>query len=308
MIAADGIEECRKACGGHGYLACSGLPELFTSYLQSPTVEGDNHMLPQQVVRVLLKLVHAVQSNNTAAVGQYQKCNSYALVPSLRAVLSSEGGHPTSEQCLAVTVDDLCKLPTLLLALRHRAARLLVVIAKQLHTDTTQNGCSMPEAWNNALVAMAKASKAYSLFLLLQDFMNGILEEQHNSTIGTAEGKVMSDLAKLFALYWIEKDFGDFLVDGYMRPEHGTWIEANVLQYLAAVRKNAVALVDARDFSDFRLKSALGRHDGNVYGHIMEAAQKDPLNAVEPGPAYEAALKHLIKDGVGAYSGTASRL
>ena len=63
MIAADGIEECRKACGGHGYLSCSGLPELFTTYLQSPTVEGDNHMLPQQVIRVLLKLVQAVKTD-----------------------------------------------------------------------------------------------------------------------------------------------------------------------------------------------------------------------------------------------------
>jgi acyl-CoA oxidase len=38
-VAADGIEECRKACGGHGFLSSSGLPELMCSYLQSPTVE-----------------------------------------------------------------------------------------------------------------------------------------------------------------------------------------------------------------------------------------------------------------------------
>ena len=50
MTAADGIEECRKACGGHGYLQSSGLPELSATYLMNPTVEGDNHMLPQQVM------------------------------------------------------------------------------------------------------------------------------------------------------------------------------------------------------------------------------------------------------------------
>ena len=80
------------------------------------------------------------------------------------------------------------------------------------------------------------------------------------------------------------------------------------MEHLAIVRKNAVALVDARDFSDFRLKSALGRYDGNVYPHIMAAAKKDPLNAIDPGPAYEPHLKRLIKDGVGVYCGTASRL
>lgn len=38
MIAADGIEDCRKCCGGHGYLACSGLPELSGNFLQQVSV------------------------------------------------------------------------------------------------------------------------------------------------------------------------------------------------------------------------------------------------------------------------------
>jgi acyl-CoA oxidase len=74
------------------------------------------------------------------------------------------------------------------------------------------------------------------------------------------------------------------------------------------VRPNAVALVDANDFSDFRLKSALGRYDGNVYPAILEASKRDPLNATEPGPGYHEHLKRLIVDGVGVYTGTSSRL
>ena len=48
-VTAAGIEDCRKACGGHGFLQSSGLPEFLGSYLQSCTVEGENHMLTQQV-------------------------------------------------------------------------------------------------------------------------------------------------------------------------------------------------------------------------------------------------------------------
>ncbi|KAI3780545.1 hypothetical protein L2E82_10529 [Cichorium intybus] len=33
----DGIEECRKLCGGHGYLVSSGLPELFVVYIPACT-------------------------------------------------------------------------------------------------------------------------------------------------------------------------------------------------------------------------------------------------------------------------------
>eukprot|EP00536_Pseudo-nitzschia_multiseries_P014640 jgi/Psemu1/246220/estExt_Genewise1.C_7430028 len=313
MITADGIEECRKACGGHGFLACSGLPELFTTYLQSPTVEGDNHMLPQQVIRVLLKLVHAVQSNK--GVERYEGCNSFALVPSLRSILqqrhkqNKQSATTTTtppERCPAVDARDLGRFPVLLGAFRHRAARLLLVVAEQLNEDMTVRGKSPQIAWNHALVAMAKASKAYSLFLLLKNTLEGITDELRTGVIGRAEADVLEDLARLFALYWMEKDLGDFLEDGYLRPEQAGWVPAAVLEQLAIIRTNAVALVDAPDFSDFRMKSALGRYDGNVYPHILKAAEKDPLNAVDPGPAYDPELKRLIVGGAGVFQKAAS--
>jgi acyl-CoA oxidase len=299
-VAGDGIEECRKACGGHGFLECSGLPELMKTYLQNPTVEGDNHMLPQQVIKVLLKLVQAVQTGE--GLDQYKPCASNALIPSLKVII--RGG---SEKCNAKSAEDMCDLPTLLLAFRHRAARLLADVAQKINSDVME-GKTMELAWNDALIAMARASRAYSLFLLIQNFMEGILEEQQSAAVGPAEVKVLGDLAKLFALYWMENDLGEFFEDGYLTSKQANWVRLNVSEYLDIIRPNAVALVDARDYSDFRLKSALGRYDGNVYPHIMKAAMKDPLNAVDPGPAYDPELKRLIAGGAGVWTGTASRL
>lgn len=257
-------------------------------------------MLPQQVIKVLLKLVQAVQSNE--GLDAYQLCDSYGLVPSLQAII--RGGQ---EQCGAVDQTSLCDLPTLLLAFRHRAARLLLVVAQQINNDV-MGGKSMQKAWNDALIAMAKASRAYSIFLLLQDFCQGIHEEEQRQNLGPNEVEVMLDLAKLFAMYWMEKDLGEFLEDGYLSSKQAKWVAPNVLQCLDKIRPNAVALVDARDISDFRLKSTLGRYDGDVYPHIMKAAEKDPLNTMDPGPGYDPALKRLIAGGAGVYSGTASRL
>lgn len=48
-IASDGIETCRRTCGGHGYSALSGLPTLFASYVQNVTWEGDNNVMLLQV-------------------------------------------------------------------------------------------------------------------------------------------------------------------------------------------------------------------------------------------------------------------
>ena len=48
-VMQDGIEECRKLCGGHGFLCASGLPELYAAYVPACTYEGDNTILLLQV-------------------------------------------------------------------------------------------------------------------------------------------------------------------------------------------------------------------------------------------------------------------
>jgi acyl-CoA oxidase len=69
MLAADGIETCRRAMGGHGFGGGSGLIQLNNDYLSKPTVEGDNWMITQQVAAYLIKkMTTAVESSSSAAV------------------------------------------------------------------------------------------------------------------------------------------------------------------------------------------------------------------------------------------------
>lgn len=63
MLAADGVETCRRAMGGHGFGGGSGLIQLNNDYLSKPTVEGDNWMITQQVAAYLIKkMTSAVNS------------------------------------------------------------------------------------------------------------------------------------------------------------------------------------------------------------------------------------------------------
>ncbi|CEG36507.1 peroxisomal acyl-coenzyme a [Plasmopara halstedii] len=80
-MASNGIETCRRACGGHGYLLSSGLPVLLGDVVQMVTAEGENFVLCQQTARALLK-IH----------GQYQ----------------SGGQLPTAMQFIA-QIDTLCR-------------------------------------------------------------------------------------------------------------------------------------------------------------------------------------------------------
>ena len=49
--AGEGLEVCRRACGGHGYSSYSGIGPWYADYLPTLTWEGDNYMLTQQVAR-----------------------------------------------------------------------------------------------------------------------------------------------------------------------------------------------------------------------------------------------------------------
>jgi acyl-CoA oxidase len=51
---------------------------------------------------------------------------------------------------------------------------------------------------------------------------------------------------------------------------------------LSELRPEAVGLVEAFDWTDFALKSALGRSDGDVYNALLESAKREPLNAKDP--------------------------
>jgi acyl-CoA oxidase len=306
-VASDGIEDCRKACGGHGFLQSSGFPEMITSYLQNPTVEGDNQMLPMQVVKILLKLVKDAKVGKTK---DWEHTDArYLLEPVLEQLKQNQEGN---KKCSAQCKKEMTNVHILRAAYQHRAARLLVNVAQQMEQDI-KNGRSWDDAWNGALIQMGRVSRAHSLYLLFDNFVSGIQNEQedknqNSNIIGPNEANVLMDLALLFGLYWMEKDMGDFLEDGYMNAHQVSWIRSCIMDVLEKIRPNAVALVDANDFSDFKLKSALGRYDGNVYPAIVEASKKDPLNATEPGPGYEKHLKRLIVNGVGVYSGTVSRL
>merc|ERR1711862_591911 len=113
------------------------------------------------------------------------------------------------------------------------------------------------------------------------------------------------------ALYWMDQFLEDFLQIQCLSPSNTPHMRGALLEVLTELRPSAVGLCDARDFSDFRLKSALGRYDGDVYPAIMESSRRDPLNAESGeggvGPGYKESLHKLIAGGVGEYGGGKKR-
>ncbi|KAK0542516.1 hypothetical protein OC846_006714 [Tilletia horrida] len=62
IASAEAIEECRRACGGHGFSLAAGLPTFYANYLPTVTWEGDSYMLTQQTARYLFKTMRAIKA------------------------------------------------------------------------------------------------------------------------------------------------------------------------------------------------------------------------------------------------------
>lgn len=67
---------------------------------------------------------------------------------------------------------------------------------------------------------------------------------------------------------------------------------------MAAIRPNAVGIVDGFDLSDDILRSTLGAYDGNVYERLYEEAQKSPMNQDQENKTFHKYLKPFLKSNM----------
>ncbi|NXP70043.1 ACOX2 oxidase, partial [Ramphastos sulfuratus] len=264
------VEICLRACGGHGYSLLSGLPSLYTKILASCIYEGENTILLLQTARFLIKCFMA------ASAGQ-------PVPPSVTYLAAVKPRRCPAKEKLDFLSPDIYTE-----AYQHMAARLVSSTAAKLQ-DLIQSGVKKHDAWNQCTVQMAQAAKAHCHYIAVKNFAETVEKLQTQAGIQ----KIMKHLCDLFALHGIFSNAGAFLHDGYLSGAQMDMVTASYLDLLPIIRKDAVPLVDAFDFTDKSLNSALGSYDGHVYQRLYEWAQKSPTNK-QMSPAYEKYLKPLL--------------
>uniref|UniRef100_A0A8B9SGT2 Acyl-coenzyme A oxidase n=1 Tax=Anas platyrhynchos TaxID=8839 RepID=A0A8B9SGT2_ANAPL len=265
-----GVEICLRACGGHGYSLLSGLPSLYTKIVASCIYEGENTILLLQTARFLVKCFAA------ASAGQ----------PVPQSVTYLAAVKPG--KCPAKNKLDFLNPDIYVEAYQHTAIRLLSSTAAKLQ-DLIQSGVKKHEAWNQCTVQLVQAAKAHCHYITVKNFVETVEKLENKAGIQ----KIMKHLCDLFALHGIFSNAGLFLHDGYISGAQMDMITASYLDLLGVIRKDAVPLVDAFDFTDKSLNSALGSYDGNIYQRLYEWAQKSPTNQ-QISPAYEKYLRPLL--------------
>ncbi|KAI4745819.1 acyl-CoA oxidase [Aureobasidium sp. EXF-12298] len=259
--AVDGLEVCRRACGGHGYSNFSGIGPWYADYLPTATWEGDNYMLTQQVARYLLK------SARTVLKGNEPTNDTTAILANFLA---------KSETGAAFNIMD--KDEDLVAAFAWRSAFLTFEALK--HRDENK------KAWNDLLVDFYRLSRAHSQYMVVKNFYEALNSSSINSELDPPTIDLMHKLFRLYALHTLESEASEFYTSAAVTVRQIQLARTNaVMKLLAEIRPHAVRLVDAWDFPDWQLDSSLGRYDGKVYEDMFyRASELNPLNAITVDP------------------------
>ncbi|TKA58712.1 hypothetical protein B0A55_11999 [Friedmanniomyces simplex] len=263
-LAANSIETCRRAMGGHGFGGGSGYIQLNNDYLSKPTVEGDNWMITQQTASYLIKRMAAAVAGKGKPLDEVDEA--------CRTWLKNE--HEKNISPLDILRDDW----KIVQAFQRRSRHLTY----QAYVEREVK----KRSWNSLLLQLRKVSHAESQSILVTNFYNA-LHSQQSQMSPTLQGH-LTTLFRLFAFYTMDAEARDFLKANAVSDADLDELPTRIQQLMADIRPHAVRLVDSWKIPDFLLDSALGRYDGKVYEDLFNRAHRlNPLNEVTFNPHYK---------------------
>lgn len=253
-FAQQGIQECREACGGHGYLTAAGFGQLRNDNDANCTYEGDNNVLVQQTSNWLL----GVWRRNENIAAKYPMGTIGYLDDAKKLLNMRWSSSPILENSKDEEIINVC-----LNAYRWLVCWLCERTANELNTLKAAKIDTFT-ARNQTQVYLARTlSLAYVTQVVVLWFKESIDEAERELR------PVMYRLCALFALTQLEK-YIPYLVQGGLISE-GSFVSASHMHIKRICREllpDAVALVDSMAPPDFILQSALGNADGQVYQHL----------------------------------------
>lgn len=267
MLAADGIETCRRAMGGHGFGGGSGMIPLNNDYLSKPTVEGDNWMITQQTASYLIKRM-------TQVISKPNQITREPVDAQLRSYMQSRNRSSN--------LDILSSDEALVQAFQHRLSHLT-------HQTYIQR-VEQKKPWTELMISLHNLSRAHSQQLLVSNFHAAVSNPapSNDTSSPPLTGptiQVLQTLFRLFALTTLDACASEFLLAGALTTAQLSQVQPRIQALLASVRPHAVRLVDAWSIPDYLLESSLGRYDGDVYNDLFRKAHREnPLNLLTFNP------------------------
>lgn len=261
------IDQCRQACGGHGYSAYSGFGKAYNDFAVQCTWEGDNNILGMSIGKQLLKKYTSVREGEVAS-GILEFLNSYKETLGDKAILT--------------TKEDLQSPSKMIYAIQVALVR---ACAKAHEVMESKGGDS-----DYIGADLVNLSKLLAHFFLLTAFFDKI-----KSTKDDKLGPVLYLLAQLYGSAIILEGFsGTFLtfqaatteVMAYNSTEH-------VGELCAQIRPHVIPLTDSFMLSDMMINAPIGYYDGDIYKNYFRTVNENNPARNSKAP-YSAAIEAML--------------
>lgn len=278
-LAANSIETCRRAMGGHGFMYSSGFVQLNNDYLSKPTVEGDNWMITQQTARFLIKRMEAAVARKGPAKDSIeQDCRDWLDVFHNN---NNNAHHQQEPQPHPPPPCEIFLNDSQIVQAFRRRSRHLTYNAYISHKQHKR-------PWNSLLLQLRKISIAESESILISNFHKALIQNKKSPSLSPLLQTHLTNQFHLFAFTTIESSAREFLSSHSISDANLNLLSDKIQELMQKkIRPHAVRLVDAWKIPDYLLDSALGRFDGKVYEDLFDRAHKrNPLNEMTFNPDY----------------------
>ncbi|XP_026319517.1 probable peroxisomal acyl-coenzyme A oxidase 1 [Hyposmocoma kahamanoa] len=266
------VEQCRWACGGHGYMTSSNLPIIYGVTTASVTYEGEYTVMLLQTARYLVK-------------AWKQALEGKAMTPTVGYMLNFLNNNN-------VRWDNT---PEGIIRGLQAVAAGKTKTAYDSIKRHQRSGKDYEDSWNLSSVQLVNSSEAHCRAVLCEVYWQ---ETQKIAKSASANlGIVLTQLSELYLVYWAIEKTGDLLMFSTISKSDILILQQRYEELLGLIRPNAVGLVDGFDLADKILNSTLGAYDGMVYERLMAEAKKSPLNAEPVNQSFHKYLKPLIMKG-----------
>ncbi|NWS52673.1 ACOX3 oxidase, partial [Chunga burmeisteri] len=251
--AQQAAQECREACGGHGYLAMNRLGEIRNDNDPNCTYEGDNNVLLQQTSNYLMSWMNCIKDKTPfeSPLGTINVLQDYH--------------HILGWKFTAISVEDCMDSSVPLSAYKWLVCYLLRESDLKLSQEK-QSGRSDFEAKNNCQVYYCRS---LAIAFIEQTVLQRFHDYTHDPNIPSTLQPVLKNLSALHGLWSLSKHMAVLYQGGYASGEEaGRFMQNAILELCYRLKDDAVALVDVFAPPDFILNSPIGKANGELYKNM----------------------------------------
>jgi acyl-CoA oxidase len=153
----------------------------------------------------------------------------------------------------------------------------------------SESGLSQELAWNECLVDLANAAVVHIDYVLVRLFAEKVTNYQSDASVK----RILEALCKLYAIHGLIENAGVLVEEHYLTSADLDNLSSTLYSLYSTIRPDALSIVDAFDFHDQKLRSAIGCYDGQVYEKLYEWASHSALNSTDVHESFHKYLKPL---------------